>query len=314
MGMKHIEFGGAKGILQIFKNDKLVYEHENLYTNDGLRQGFAAWLAGEEPTIPSYIALGASNDPGPSVSSERVSKEFSRVELTGKSVSIRNYQARLTAHFVSSKGNGVIRQVGLFDIDSDREVLNELNGTSGWDTFPINGVSLAGDTVIFIAGSGSFKLTVSSSPTTASLSHDSLGSDLSNIATLNNIPVFHMWFRPSDMDSFSSVQIEIGNDSNDLWRWDINSSEFMTDTWSLIELDTSNATEVGSPSFTSNIDYFEAEITMVSGRSGNVEFNFDNLSAFVHQGTLWNIAPANVHKTAGDVLNVVWIISLEEDS
>ena len=314
MGIKHIESWGAKGVLQIFKNDELVHEHENLYTNDGLRQGFAAWLAGEEPTIPNYIALGASSNPGPSVLSERVSKEFSRVELTGKSVSIRNYQARLTAHFVSSKGNGVIRQVGLFDIDSDREVLNELNGTSGWDTFPISGVSLTGDTVIFIAGAGSFKLTVSSVPTSASLSHDSLGSDLSSIATLNNIPIFHMWFRPSDIDSFSSVRIEIGNDATNLWRWDIDSSEFMTDTWSLIELDTANATEVGSPVFTSDINYFEAEITMVSGRSGNVEFNFDNISAFVHQGTLWNIAPANVHKTAGDILNVVWIISLEEDS
>ena len=304
------------GLVECYLNGELVSSEPNFYTNNGMRQGFAGWLADEDVIIPDYIALGATNDPVASATLEQVSFEFSRGNISARSVNTTSHEVRLTAYYGIGAGNGVIRQIGLYDIDAHSEVINTIDSVTGWSVSSTSGVTLTADTVLFIDGTGSLKTVIEDSVTSFTLSNTALNSDLDSLNDLtSDNPLFKVWFRPSDITSFSDIMIEIGNDDSNKWIWTVTADQFANNTWSLIELDTSdNSSITGSPVFTSEIDLLSATVAMESGRTGDAQFNFDNFTAFVHDGILWNVAPANVHKTAGDVLNVVWILSLEEDS
>ena len=300
--------------VEFWLNGDLVHCEKNLYTDDGMREGFGRWLANETVSLPDHIALSADNTPSANTSSLSLNTEFERKTITGYTYIVNHKQARLTALFTVTEGNGVIRQVGLFSGDSHRSTISEMDNTTDWSISP-SGATLGTNTVTYVDGTGALEITVEDTVTSAVLSNSSLSSDLSTInMETSDTPLFQFWFRADDVGSLDDLTVQIGNSSSDYWEWTVDSDGFIDGIWRLVQLDAADSSNTGSPTFSSDIEHFELEINMSSGRTEDSNFFIDKLTAFAEDGVLWNVSPANLHKTTGDIMNVVWVIGLRQDA
>jgi len=280
----------------IIQGDDNKYEVvNNIITNEGRDSLTNALLTDSAPGW-GYIAVGSGTST-PTVNDTELGIELCRRATTGVHSPSAGI-ARYLCVFTPREGNGLWREIAIFDSPEIREYLSQCDTITGWTS---DG-TLTSEPTIVQQSAASIKCTMAGG-TSGDIAYETsaLTDPIPELESILQTDFFQFWYR-TNVDT-GTLTVRLGVDSSNYYQWTWTPG--VTDEWAHFHNTFDNASVTGTPTG-APLTYFRLSRT---DPSNSIEY-LDGLSIFRENGTMMARGAVDATKVYNTVRNVYYSIRL----